>query len=300
MKQLTTRRPLTHTPTYRQDRHTGRAAAVWRDKAGVRRTRLLPGEFNSPGSRTAFERLRADVKASATGRPPKAPPLTVAGLLDAYEKYAKGHYKKNGRPTSTVWLVRTVGLALCERHAHRPAAAFGPLLLKETLRRWAANRMLRTECNRRLSAVKQVFKWAASEELVPAAVYQALATVPGLHRGRTPAREATPVRPVEDVVVDATLPFLTRHVRGLVEFQRLTGCRPGEACGVRLCDVDAAGPVWLYTPADHKTAHRGKARVIPVGPRAQEVLRGFLTADPAAHLFAPRWAIRDVRARWDG
>jgi hypothetical protein len=25
---------------------------------------------------------------------------------------------------------------------------------------------------------------------------------------------------------------LTRHVRGLVEFQRLTGCRPGEACSV--------------------------------------------------------------------
>ena len=31
--------------------------------------------------------------------------------------------------------------------------------------------------------------------------------------------------PVDDAVVEATLPFLGRHARGLVEFQRLTGCR---------------------------------------------------------------------------
>ena len=43
------------------------------------------------------------------------------------------------------------------------------------------------------------------------------------------AREKEPVGPVDDAVVDATIPFLNRHVRGLVEFQRLTGCRPGEA-----------------------------------------------------------------------
>ena len=84
-----------------------------------------------------------------------------------------------------------------------------------------------------------------SEELAPPAVYQAVATVAGLQKGRTAAREKEPVRPVDDAVVDATLPFLGRHVRGLVEFQRLTGCRPGEACAVRRCDIDTGRPVWL-------------------------------------------------------
>jgi hypothetical protein len=48
----------------------------------------------------------------------------------------------------------------------------------------------------------------------------------------------------------------------MVEFQRLTGCRPGEACVVRREDIDTGGTVWLYKPKHHKTAWRGKSRVI--------------------------------------
>ncbi len=99
-----------------------------------------------------------------------------------------------------------------------------------------------------------------------------------------------------DAVVDATLPHLNRHVRGLIEFQRLTGCRPGEACALRLCDVDRAGAVWLYRPKLHKTAHKGKARTVAIGPRAQEALKPFLTDDPHAFLFNAALAVAEVRA----
>jgi hypothetical protein len=37
-----------------------------------------------------------------------------------------------------------------------------------------------------------MFKWAESEELVPAAVHHALIIVSGLRKGRTEAREAPP------------------------------------------------------------------------------------------------------------
>jgi integrase len=124
----------------------------------------------------------------------------------------------------------------------------------------------RSECNRRVSLIKRIMKWAVSEELVPPAVYQAVASVPGLQRGRTTARETVPVGPVDDAVVDATLPFLNRHVRGLVEFQRLTGCRPGEACSVRRSDIDTGGHLWLYRPHRHKNAYRGLTRTIVLGP----------------------------------
>lgn len=53
-----------------------------------------------------------------------------------------------------------------------------------------------------------MFKWAAGEELIPAGIAQALTMVAGLRRGRTEARETSPVLPVEENVVDATLPFL--------------------------------------------------------------------------------------------
>ena len=87
--------------------------------------------------------------------------------------------------------------------------------------------------NARVDRARRVFKWAAAEELVPVAAYTALGTVCGLQKGRTPAPDPEPIAPLEDAAVDATTAFLNRHVRGLVEFQRLTGCRPGEVCRVR-------------------------------------------------------------------
>jgi hypothetical protein len=44
----------------------------------------------------------------------------------------------------------------------------------------------------------------------------------------------------------------------------------------------------LYRPSRHKTAWRGKARVIAVGLRAQEVLEQFFTPDINDFLFVPR------------
>lgn len=73
-----------------------------------------------------------------------------------------------------------------------------------------------------MNRVRRVFKWGAGEELIPFEVYQRLTTVAGLQIGRTEARESERVEPVADAVVEATLPFLNRYVRGLVEFQRLT------------------------------------------------------------------------------
>jgi hypothetical protein len=45
---------------------------------------------------------------------------------------------------------------------------------------------------------------------------------------------------------------------------------------MRGCDLDTTGVVWLYRPAQHKTAHRGKTGVIAIGPRCQEVIAPFL------------------------
>jgi hypothetical protein len=73
--------------------------------------------------------------------------------------------------------------------------------------------------NAAVERVRRFFKWAASAELVTASVFHALLTVTGLRTGRSAAKESDPVKPVEDTTVDATLPFVNRHVRGLIEFQ---------------------------------------------------------------------------------
>jgi integrase len=140
-----------------------------------------------------------------------------------------------------------------------------------------------------------MFRWAAGEELIPVEVFTALAVLPGLQKGRTPARETISVKPVADAVVDATLPHVNRFVRGLIEFQRLTGCRPGEACLLRQADIDQSGPVWFYRRAEgHKKAHLGKTMTVAIGPKAQAIITPFFTADPTAFLFSPQIAVTEL------
>ena len=73
--------------------------------------------------------------------------------------------------------------------------------------------------------------------------------------------------PVSEEHYQAALPRLPNIVHAMVQFQRLTGCRPQEACLVRPCDVDRSGEVWCYQPATHKTEHQGRRRRVYIGPK---------------------------------
>ena len=282
-------------PSYLLHTQTGRARAVW-TASGIRQFRMLPGPFNSAESRAAFRTLLLEVESSPLPSM-ETEGTTIADLLLAYMVHADQHYRgPDGKPTSEIYEIRLVVRALRELYAEKLVIEFGPLSVKAARQKWVNEGRSRTECNRRVGVVKRIFKWAASEQLAPIAVYQAIATISGLQKGRTPAREKEPIGPVDDAVVDATLPYLNRHVRGLVEFQRLTGCRPGEACAIRRSEIDTCGSTWLYKPRHHKTAHRGLSRVIPIGPKAQTLLRDFFTPMIENYLFSPAQAVAEMLA----
>ena len=183
------------------------------------------------------------------------------------------------------------------------AVEFGPLALKALQARMVAEDRSRRYINDQVSRVRLMFKWAAGNEMIPFEVYQRLTAVDGLHKGRTEAREPAPVPPVNDEVVEQTLPHLKQIVGDMVRFQRLTGCRPCEVRIVRPCDVDTSGDVWIYRPESHKNEHHGKDRIIMIGPKAQEILRPYLLRAKDACCFSPsdserkrRQAVHEQRA----
>jgi integrase len=265
--------------------HKGRAVLDVYEN-GTRRTLTL-GAWGSAEAEAEYKRFLAEFASGGFDRPTTAD-VTVNEVLLAFLKHTEQHDRRaDGTSTNELVEYRHTLRVVRALHGHIPAKEFGPLALKAVRQRMMDLGWCRPVVNKRVGRVKRVFKWAASEELVPVATYQSLATVAGLQKGRTDAREPDPVGPVDDTRVDAVLPFLNRHVRGLVEFQRLTGCRPGEACRVRKLDINTSGPVWFFRPAQHKTAHRGKPRVIPIGPKAQVLLAGFFIDDPAACAFSP-------------
>ena len=291
-------RPRKLTPSYL--RHaSGQGRLVWTDSRGLRQFRMLPGPFGSAESLAAKARLELELATSAASVAVADPTsITINEMLLAYKEHAERHYRgPDGSPTGEAHHVRLACRYAREVYGEMRASDFGPLALKAVRQRFIDAGWCRKTINQQTERLRRAFKWAAGEELVPFEVFHRLTAVPGLQRGRTTARETEPVGPVDDAVVDATLPYLNRHVRGLVEFQRLTGCRPGEACRVRRCDIDMGGPVWLYRPPHHKGSRRGKVRSIAIGPRAQALLREFFTADRDSCLFSPKQAVEEVRAQ---
>jgi integrase len=285
-------------PSYRLHKPSGQAVVTVRTATGERRDVYL-GDYNSPESRAEYGRLIAE-HATAPLPVQHAVPerVTVDQLLLLFLEHAEKHYRRaDGTPTDQVTEYKNALKPLHALYGGVPAVDFGPLALKTVRRAYIDAGNCRTLINSRVGKIKRVFKWATEQELVSVTTYTALATVAGLQEGRTEARESEPVGPVNDVVVDATLAHLNRHVAGMVQFQRLTGCRPGEAGSLRCCDIDASGVVWVYRPAHHKTKHKRKARVIAIGPKAQTLLKGFFTEDAADYLFSPRRAAEEFRAQ---
>ena len=147
----------------------------------------------------------------------------------------------------------------------------------------------RSHINRQTNRVKRMFRWAVANELLAVPAYQALTTVSGLRKGRTTAKEKSPVAPVLDEVVDKTIKQLHPTVAAMVRLQRLTGMRPQEVVGMRAIDIDMSDPsCWVCRPDRHKTEHHDRDRVVFLGPKAQAVLRPFLTLMISDFLFSPQ------------
>lgn len=208
-------------------------------------------------------------------------------VLAAFWRHCEGHYES---PSSVENIRRSLS-KVKELYAHTKAVDFGPKALKAVRAAMVADGLARTTVNNRIRKIKMAFAWAVEEELLPGSVHYALSAVKGIRRGKEGVRETEPVKPVADDHVTATLAQLHEPVRSMVEVQRLTGMRPGEVFVMRTGDIDRTGPIWVYSPRRHKTTNSGKARPIPIGPRAQVALLPWLKADPDAFLFTPAQAI---------
>jgi integrase len=267
------------------------------------------GEYGSPESRDQYEELvnewfarQGDVSSVR---------LTIDELALLYLKHAETYYVKSGEPTSETDCIRAAlrlliafaGPIRCREFGPRQFREFRDSLVALPDKRFAegTRTLSRQYINKVLRKVVRAFKWAAREELVPVTVWQALTTVEGLKRGRSPAREASRITVVDDTVVEKTLPELPPPVAAMVRLQRLTGMRPGEVCGLRPCDVSlGTDGIWTYRPERHKTEHHDRERIVFIGPQGQDVLRPYLERDPDAFCFSPKesaaWYLERKRA----
>lgn len=234
-----------------------------------------------------LERAQATAKADAERRADRIDGLTVRELVAKYVTHARGYYRKHGRQTSEFHAIRSALRPVREHFPDTAAGSFGPSQLKSIREHWIARGIVREQINKRAHRIRRMFAWGIEEELILPGVIERLAAVAPLKKNRTTAKEGTKVLPVPEAAVEATLPLLNRHIRAMVEIQRLTGARPGEICLMRTADLDMSGDVWLYRPGEHKTEHHEHDRVIVLGPRAIALIKPWLRADRDEYLFSP-------------
>jgi integrase len=271
------------TPKYRRHKSSGQAVVTVAGKDHYL------GPYKSKASKVEYDRVIGEWLAAGRPVAPVGQPhqLTVLEIAAAFWRYAKAHYRKNGRATGTAENYRTPLSLLRQRYGHTLAIDFGPLALKALRQAMVEDDQCRRYANENTDRVRRVFRWAASEQMIPASVPESLRTVEGLRKGHSTAREPEPVEPVQDSIVEATLPHLPAVVADMVRLQRLTGARPGEVCRLRSADVDRSSEVWRYVPVEHKTEHHGKRRTIFIGPKAQAILLPYLLRDAESHCFVP-------------
>ena len=296
-------------PAYRQRVIRGREVAILSLYDSITRERrdITLGDYGTVESRQTYARLIAEWEARGRQLAPiparRACPrigLSVAQVAAMFLESGVEHYSAKERNNFEV----TLGI-LIERFGDLAAEQFGPNALREvrqSMATGAAHRKpprpawCRNTCNSQTSRIRSVFKWAAAHEILPASIHEALRTLEPLKKGRTVAPESKPVRPVAPEVVDKTLPLLQPPTQAMVQLQRLTGMRPGEVVIMRTIDLDMTGPIWSYTPTNHKTEHHGHERSIPLGPQAQSIVRSFLRSPVDAYLFNPSDAMVAMQA----
>ena len=276
----------------------GSAQSYERYREAIAKWRRSLGETPSEKDEAESPVLRKITEAGLREKHRQGAFVSVNELIVVYLRHARKYYRKNNEVTREAGCIADVLKLLREHHGKKSAADFGPVDLDSlrdemiTERDWA-----RKYLNKQVGRIVRMFKWAVEKEIVPASTHSALEKLTGLKKGRTEARETEDVTPVEDTVIDKTIPFLPEIVADMVRFQRLTGARPGEVCSISPGDIDRSKDVWIYTVDSHKTEHYEKDRIVAIGPKAQALLTPYLLRPDESFCFSPAESVARARRK---
>lgn len=216
------------------------------------------------------------------------PGPTIQQLAHEYLRDRRIYFTNyDGSSTSRPDRIETALKHLRRQYGDLAAEKFGPLLLQEFQQSCVAANLARSTINAYCWEVKAFFRWYVYKEKINIAVYQALATVPSLQRGRSQARETMPISPVPLSSIWRLREYLPKHWYTLCWLHIYTAARPGELIGRKLKEIEMGKHVWTVHLDKHKNKWRGQERVIVMGPASQALLKPLIEGiDPEDYIFS--------------
>ena len=250
-----------------------------------------------PDVQAAYARLVATQSGVLMPELPPDQKTSVAMVCNAVIEWAEGYYLGSNE----AWAVRDACKHLTDLFLDTPVDDLGVRHMRALQEMLVRQNRARTGINKILGRIRRVISQGVQLGLVNASTLTACSVTRPLLAGHCRAPESEHKPPASDDSIRAILPHLpggeTGTVASMLLVQRLTGMRPGEVVNLNLAEIDRSDPnCWLYTPRLHKTAHKGKKRVIPIGPAAVAILKPFLRADGKPH-FSPASTVRKPEAR---
>jgi integrase len=201
----------------------------------------------------------------------------MAELVERFDAHFERYYQRDGEPTGEHITFRCALRPVLTLFHALPVVEFSPKRLVAVRDEMIGLGWSRRHINSSIRRIRQMFRWAVAQEIVEATVAGALVAVEPLKEGRSDAREKDLPGPVDDEIVEATLPHVSAIAADLIRLMQHSGMRPAEAAGMRVESIDRSDPeCWQYIPPRHKTTHRGKKRVVFLGPRCQTILLPYI------------------------
>ncbi len=256
------------------------------------------GPHDSPESKAKYRRVISHYL--ATGEAPQDEPeqlgdvpLSVADVTAEAREWINEHYANDKQQFSRM---TNLCKLLDDEYGSTSASEFGPRKLAALRELFIAAGNCRKYVNTQTNNVVRIFKIALSREIIEADVIVRLKSLEPLRQRKTKAPERDKVSPVDLDHVSETAKHLSPPVKAMVRIQAATGMRPSELCAMRPCDIDMTNDqAWVYRPVDHKNAHRGKSRAVPLNGDARAAVIPFLSRNPEAFCFSPAESVEWFR-----
>jgi len=218
-------------------------------------------------------------------------PRTVTELCDRYQAWADAYYQRPAPTPQQPNRRVPTGEAKNMRQAIKPLRATSAGKSPADVRAedliacqdWMIARGLSVRViNAQINRIRRVFRWAAKpgRRWIPSELLADLKLIEPIQPGRTAAPNHPKVQPVAWEQVSATMAHADLEQATMIELLWWTGMRPSELINMRIehltDESDASGPLIVYRPPHHKTAHKGIKHVIHIGPEGCAVLRPWL------------------------
>jgi integrase len=225
-------------------------------------------------------------------RPPRGC-WTLTRLAAAYLAHAQVYYRQRhtGQPTREHLNIGSTLRSLLDTLPDMPVDQVERRHLVSWREQLIRAGRARSYINASLARVKRMARWAIASEICTAQQVAAILAVEPLAPYRSAAREPARRQPANLEHAMRILDHVPPAVADIVELLARTGARLSEIASARPADVmiDQHGTGWLCPP-QHKCAHRGQQRAIPLSPEALAIVQRRLAMGSSWLFPSPRAA----------